>query len=126
MNLKSDETVVFFFLDFSQTFDCPDFSFLNGKLFKYGFRAIPLDEFKSYFSGRKQCISVISVDSTVLSFSQSLPQGSNTGQMLFFTYNNDFPHCIAFFKFCSFADDNKNTCLFLDLYKQIVLYQMKR
>ena len=116
----SGETVISFFLDFSKAFDCLDHSILISKLFQYGVRGIPLEWFKSYLSGRKQYVSVNSVNSTVLSLSHGVPQGSILGPLLFLIYINDFPSSNSFFKFNLFADDSTITCSFHDFNKQIV------
>ena len=80
----------------------------------------PLEWFKSYLSERKQYVSVNSVDSTVLSLSHGVPQGSILGPLLFLIYINDFPSSNSFFKFNLFADDSTITCWFHDVNKQIV------
>ena len=63
-----------------------------------------MDWFKSYLSGRKQCVSIGSSLSSYLPIDIGVPQGSVLGPILFLLYINDLPNATEMLPFL-FADD---------------------
>ena len=76
------------------------------KLEHYGIQNSPNLWFKSYLSKRKQYVSYDDQNSSLLSFSCGVPQGSILGPFLFILYINDLVNSSKVFKFVIFADDS--------------------
>ena len=78
---------------------------LLSKLQHYGIRGCAPEWFKSYLSHRKQYVSVNGSNSSVLSITCGVPQGSVLGPLLFLIYINDLPNDSKKLTFYLFADD---------------------
>ena len=63
-----------------------------------------MDWFKSYLSGRKQCVAIGNSRSSLKSINIGVPQGSVLGPILFLLYINDLPNATEMLPFL-FADD---------------------
>ena len=74
-------------LDLQKAFDCVDHGILLRKLGFMGIKSV--DWFRSYLSGRRQCVTVDGVTSEFLDVSCGVPQGSILGPILFLCYVND-------------------------------------
>ena len=68
-------------IDLRKAFDTVDFDVLLSKLKIMGVGS--LDWFRSYLTGRRQCVSVDGIDSDFLEIGCGVPQGSILGPMLF-------------------------------------------
>ena len=74
-------------LDLQKAFDCVDHGILLEKLGRMGVGS--LDWFRSYLSGRRQCVTVDGVVSEFEEVNCGVPQGSILGPVLFLCYVND-------------------------------------
>ena len=74
-------------LDLQKAFDCVDHGILLDKLGKMGVGSV--DWFRSYLSGRRQCVLVDGVTSDFGEVDCGVPQGSILGPILFLCYVND-------------------------------------
>ena len=74
-------------LDLQKAFDCVDHEILLRKLGFMGIKSV--DWFRSYLTGRKQCVQVEGVVSGFLDVNCGVPQGSILGPILFLCYVND-------------------------------------
>ena len=110
-NLDRNDLVFSLYLDFKKDFDSVDHDILLDKLLHYGIRGDPYCWFKSYLTNRKQFVHVNKVKSKTCFLTNSVPQGSNLGPLLFLLYINHFPLCSNYFKFTMFADDCTLNCL---------------
>ena len=93
------------FIDLQKAFDTVNHNILSMKLEYYGIRGTALDWFKSYLSDRKQYVSVNGSNSSCLSVTCGVPQGSVLGPLLFLIYINDLPRSSKKLTFYPFADD---------------------
>ena len=74
-------------IDLRKAFDTVDFNILLSKLKAMGVGSN--DWFRSYLTGRRQCVNVNGADSDFLEVSCGVPQGSILGPILFLCYIND-------------------------------------
>ena len=82
-------------IDLRKAFDTVDFDVLLSKLKIMGVGS--LDWFRSYLTGRRQCVSADVIDSEFLEIGCGVPQGSILGPMLF--------QCLpALYKFMTLCD----------------------
>ena len=102
--IESREKSCSIFPDFAKAFDTVNYDILHEKLKNYGIRGLPLNWFKSYLSGRYQCVKINNAKSDNKSIVCGVPQGS-----LFLIYINDIYKSAPKVCFHLFADD---TCLF--------------
>ena len=112
------------FLDLSKAFDMVNHSILLSKMEKYGIRGLVLDWFKSYLSGRKQCVKIKDTVSPLANMEVGVPQGSILGPLLFLIYINDIGSVSSRIDTFLFADDtnlfsfNSNPNSLLELFNQ--------
>ena len=85
--LSEGKLVGLVLLDLQKAFDCVDHGILLEKLRVMGIKSV--DWFRSYLSGRKQCVLVDGVESGFLDVNCGVPQGSILGPILFLCYVND-------------------------------------
>jgi hypothetical protein len=93
------------FLDFSKAFDLVSHSILLKKLERYGIRGETLQFLRSYFSNRKQYVSINGTDSNVKRIVSGVPQGSSLGPLFFLIYTNDIVNAIITSNKVLYADD---------------------
>jgi hypothetical protein len=93
------------FLDLKKAFDTVQHDILLKKLVKFGINGNFLDWFKSYLSGRKQCVDINGSYSNFRDIIMSVLQGSSLGPILFLCFINDIHHCTNLNLFL-FADDS--------------------
>ena len=74
-------------IDLRKAFDTVDFNILLSKLKTMGVGNT--DWFRSYLTGRRQCVSVGGTESNFLDIECGVPQGSILGPILFLCYIND-------------------------------------
>ena len=74
-------------LDLQKAFDCVDHGILLSKLTEMGVGSV--DWFRSYLSGRRQCVLIDGVESEFEEVRCGVPQGSILGPILFLCYVND-------------------------------------
>ena len=105
------------FIDLPKAFDTVNHEILLTKLEHYGIRGTVLDWFKSYLSDRIQYVSVNGSNSSYLSITCGVPQGSVLGPLLFLIYINDLPLSSSKLTFYLFADDTNIYCESDNLYQ---------
>ena len=94
-------------LDLSKAFDSIDHATLLAKLQALGVSRASLDWFKSYFSGRLQCVRIGAETSSLQGISHGVPQGSILGPALFTIYLNNIPSIPDVCSLESYVDDSK-------------------
>ena len=87
--LDNGDFVAGIFIDLEKAFDTVNHQILCRKLNHYGFRGKINDLLKSFFSNRKQLVSVNGYDSSQLGIECGVRQGSTLGPLLFLLYIND-------------------------------------
>ena len=92
------------FIDPRKAFDTVNHEILLMKL-EHGIRDNVLNCFQSYFSNRKQYVSINGESSEPLEINCSVPQGSVLGPLLFLLHINDLPNISKVLDFYLFADD---------------------
>ena len=96
-------------LDLRAGFDMVSHPVLLEKLKTYGLDDVAVSWFRSYLTGRKQCVQVESSFSNFLAVDTGVPQGSNLGPLLFVVVLNDLPFAINDVEesdIVVYADDN--------------------
>ena len=94
-------------LDLSKAFDSIDHATLLAKLQALGVSRASLDWFKSYLSGRLQCVRIGAETSSLQGISHGVPQGSILGPALFTIYLNNIPSIPDVCSLESYVDDSK-------------------
>ena len=97
------------FIDLSKTFDCLQYDKLFYKLNALGLTFKALNWFKSYLTGRKQCVDIDGTQSDWLDVELGVPQGSILGPILFLIYVNDINNADKEASYTKFADDTTIT-----------------
>ena len=92
------------FLDFQKVFNTVNHKILLSKLNYYGIRGIPHKLFHSFGNNRKQYTSINDINSSVLTLTHGVPQGSVLGP-LFRSIINDLNHVIKRLSMDHSADD---------------------
>ena len=112
---------VCFFLDLRKAFDTINHEILFKKLNHYGFRGTSLEYLKSYFTNRKQCVSLNNLRSGLENIKCGVPQGSILGPLCFNLYINDLSKavsedCVLFADDAAFIISSSNQ---IDLFQRI-------
>ena len=105
---NNNEFTIGIFVDLTKAFDTVNHSILFKKLQYYGIRGVALDWFRSYLSGRQQCVAIGGSLSSFKPINIGVPQGSILGPILFLLYINDLPNATSLLPFL-FSDDT--TCV---------------
>ena len=103
--MANKEHVIGIFLDLSKAFDTLDHAILLHKLQSYGIRGMALAWIRDYLDNRKQYVTFNNINSSFLSISCGVPQGSILGPLLFLLYVNDISNASSLLSFVLFADD---------------------
>ena len=102
--LTISNITVCFYLDLRKAFDTVNHDILFRKFSHYGFRGRSYYYLRSYFSSRKQCVSLDDHKSDFDNINCGVPQGSTFGPLCFGLYINDLPNAVS--ENCVlFADD---------------------
>ena len=99
------------FVDLSKAFDTVDHHLLLHKLSLIGFDHMNLEWFKSFLTGRSQCVKVGKITSLFLDIDKGVPQGSVLGPLLFIIYINEIASTLT--PLCQvhlYADDTVLYC----------------
>jgi len=84
--IEGKKGIQFVFCDYSKAFDRVWHRGLIEKLIAHGIEGSLLKWFKSYISGRKQCVVLENMKSEYLTPNAGVPQGSVLGPLLFLIY----------------------------------------
>jgi len=106
-SINNGEYCIGVFLDLRKAFDVCSHEIMLKKLHNMGVRGLALDWFKSYLTGRKQCVDVqgqVSDPSSIDGI--SIIQGGTLGPILFNIYINDLPNSTKL-QTALFADDTQ-------------------
>ena len=93
------------FVNLQKAFDIVEHVILSSKLEHYGISGLANEWFRSYFSNKKQYVSINGYDSNLADVKFGLTQGSVLGLLLFLVYINDLNQALKFCKVHHFADD---------------------
>jgi hypothetical protein len=95
-------------MDLSKAFDCVPYTYnlLYDKLSAYGLSPNAVALIRSYLTGRKQCVKVGNVSSSLKNIEKGVPQGSILGPTLFNIFVNDIFSFVKQSKLVNYADDN--------------------
>ena len=104
-NLDQNMYAMGIFLDIQKAFDSVNHEILLSKMYRYGFRGIAQQWFKSYLDDRQQYITINNHRSTLHNMKTGVPQGSVLGPLLFLLYINDIMHVLDSDRLKLFADD---------------------
>ena len=110
-------------IDLSKAYDCIQHNLLLAKLDAYGFSKKSISFLKSYLTGRKQRVKILTKFSEWLWVNFGIPQGSILGPILFNIFINDLFLFMTETDICNFADDN--TLYACDSSLQNVLNRLK-
>ena len=96
-------------LDLSAAFDTIDHSTMFRRLELFGCTGLALDWFKSYLTGRTQCVSIGKKCSKVTNLDYGVPQGSVLGPVLFTIYTSTLSTVVSptGLSYHLFADDTQ-------------------
>lgn len=99
------------FLDIAKAFDSVDHEEMLRTLEDYGFVGNTLDWFRSFLTGRSQCVQIEDSMSSFTAVTVGVPQGTILGPILFLLYTNSLFGLETRSRIISFADD---TAMFLE------------
>jgi hypothetical protein len=108
--LDSGDLAVLTLLDLSAAFDSVDHETLLGRLQQsYGLEGTVFDWFRSYLSGRTQCVHSLSTKSAPSAVLHGVPQGSVLGPILFTLYAADMLQLVKLHQLHphAYADDTQ-------------------
>ena len=105
--LDKNMAVISVSLDYSKAFDMLDHELLCAKLKFLGFDQVSVEFFRSYLSGRRQCVRVGSNYSSAENVVSGVPQGSVVGPLLFIIYTFDIFQVTASSHVQCYADDTQ-------------------
>lgn len=99
-------------LDFSRAFDCLNPEMLIAKLSYYGFSNETCKWFRTFLTGREQCVETegfhgMKLMSSVGRIRRGVPQGSILSPILFSIFTADLPYNIVNCKYHLYADDTQ-------------------
>lgn len=94
-SLDKSQKTIGVFLDLAKAFDTVSGAILLKKLEYSGIRGLPLEWFRSYLTGRSQCVKINDVQSDTLPVLFGVPQGSVLGPTFFILYMNDIHTCCS-------------------------------
>ena len=104
-SLDNKQSTIAVYLDFSKVLDTVNHNISTSKLLHNGVRGVMQRWFESYFSNRKQYVSIRNCNSSMSNISLGVPQGSVLGSVLFLLYIIDMYRSSNQMRFVHFADD---------------------